>query len=125
MLQVEAATGAEDVVRFCGGLEAVLGAAGLCLQKALPSQHAATSSLQPHVRSQPSNQQAREVTQAQSSAALDDSTDQGSCVSGQQGAESSRNSTQLAAAQSEALMSKEPLQCDRPKRQVACSSCLY
>ncbi len=35
-MQVEAATGGEDVVRFCGGLTAVLAAAAIPLQKALP-----------------------------------------------------------------------------------------
>ena len=35
-MQVEAAIGAQDVVRFCGGLRAVLGAARLPLLKALP-----------------------------------------------------------------------------------------
>jgi len=35
-VQVEAATGGEDVVRFCGGLSAVLAAAAIPLQKALP-----------------------------------------------------------------------------------------
>ena len=34
-MQVEAATGGEDVVRFCGGLSAVLAAAAIPLQKAL------------------------------------------------------------------------------------------
>ncbi len=33
---MEAATGGEDVVRFCGGLSAVLAAAAIPLQKALP-----------------------------------------------------------------------------------------
>ncbi len=33
---MEAATGGEDVVRFCGGLTAVLAAAAIPLQKALP-----------------------------------------------------------------------------------------
>lgn len=49
--QVEAATGGEDVVRFCGGLKAVLGVAGIPLHKALPcpeaSQAEITGSLQP------------------------------------------------------------------------------
>ena len=35
-MQVEAATGGEDVVGFCGGLTAVLAAAAIPLQKALP-----------------------------------------------------------------------------------------
>ncbi len=37
LMQVEAATGGQDVVRFCGGLHIVLRAAGLPLQKALPT----------------------------------------------------------------------------------------
>ena len=34
-MQVEAATGGQDVVRFCGGLKAILAAAGIPLGKAL------------------------------------------------------------------------------------------
>ena len=35
--QVEAATGGQDVIRFCGGLKAVLAAVGIPLHKAIPS----------------------------------------------------------------------------------------
>lgn len=35
--QVEAATGGQDVITFCGGLTAVLAAVGVPLHKALPS----------------------------------------------------------------------------------------
>lgn len=53
-IQVEAATGGQDVIRFCGGLTAVLAAVGIPLSKALPSSQLQPScpinppTLQPH-----------------------------------------------------------------------------
>ena len=55
LIQVEAATGGQDVVRFCGGLRAILGAAGLPLGNALPcpaENAASTQSLQPEAETQ-------------------------------------------------------------------------
>ena len=56
ILQVEAATGGEDVVKFCGGLKAVLGVASVPLHKALlcpeVSQAEITGSLQPTLQSE-------------------------------------------------------------------------
>lgn len=45
--QVEAATGGQDVIRFCGGLTAVLAAVGIPLSKALPSSLQPSSPVNP------------------------------------------------------------------------------
>lgn len=45
--QVEAATGGQDVIRFCGGLKAVLAAVGIPLNKAQPSSLQSTCSDNP------------------------------------------------------------------------------
>ena len=115
---MEAATGGEDVVRFCGGLEAVLGAAGVSLQKALPCPHTGTTCSQHNVVSQSNNQQSHDGANHQGSAALVPGAEQNCCESVQQGAEPSEDSILIGTAQPEAQIDGQLSPSNQPKHQV-------